>query len=119
MQEAVAGKWRDGGAIADFRSRSQEPRVALEVWVLTQKPPPPAGRMTAVWVQAAAWEGLFGLFAAVLAADLALVLAAFDAGFAFVGAALFAGVTGEGTGAEGGEGQEGEKRFHGYSKMDF
>ena len=101
------------------KGQELEPRVALEVWVLTQKPPSPAGRMTAVWVQAAAWEGLLGLLAAVLAADLALVLAAFDAGFAFVGAALFAGVTGEGTGAEGGQGEEGEKCFHGYSEMDY
>jgi hypothetical protein len=77
-----------------------------------QKPPSPAARMTAVWVQAAARRRLLGLLAAVLAAGLALVLAALDTGFALVSAALFAGFASAGAGGEGGQGEEGEKRFH-------
>jgi hypothetical protein len=103
--------------IANLRFQSPEPRNKNRVpW--DAKPPSPAGRMTAVWDSGCS-QRLFGLLAAVLATDLALVLAAFDAGFAFVGAAFFAGVTSEGAGAEGGQGEEGEKRFHGCSEMNF
>lgn len=48
-----------------------------------------------------------------------MVLAALGTGFALVSAALFAGFAGEGTGGEGCQGEEGEKRFHDDFQIDF
>jgi hypothetical protein len=50
--------------------------------------------------------------AAVLATFLAGILATGGARLALVSAAFLAGFTGKGSGAEGGEGEDGEDRFH-------
>lgn len=73
----------------------------------------PFSRRAAVWMpgQGLGAAGLFRL-AAILAADFAFVLAALGAGLAFVGAAFLAGVTGETGGGEGGKGEDGEECFH-------
>jgi len=51
---------------------------------------------------------LFVFFAAILTAGFASIFAAAGAGLALISAAFFAGFTGDSTGAESGEGQNGQ-----------